>query len=85
MELDVDQNGMLSRKELESYGKYRYNRLFIQRVFEECQTFGGEMDYKNYLDFVLALNDVHSPSSISYLFRILDINGRGIDCQSVHV
>lgn len=35
------------------------------------------MDYKTYLDFVLALENRHEPQSLHYLFRILDINNRG--------
>ena len=27
----------------------------MQRVFEECQTYEGEMDFKSFLDFVLAI------------------------------
>ena len=43
VELDASQNGMLSRDEMEHFAKGRYSRLFIHRVFAECQTFGGEM------------------------------------------
>lgn len=35
------------------------------------------MDYKTYLDFVLALENRHEPQSLHYLFRILDINNHG--------
>lgn len=43
MELDEDRNGMLNKFELEKFAKSRYSREFIHRVFEECQTFGGEL------------------------------------------
>ena len=29
--------------------------VFLERVFQECLTYEGEMDYKTYLDFVLAI------------------------------
>lgn len=51
--------------------------VFLERVFQECLTYEGEMDYKTYLDFVLALENRHEPQSLHYLFRILDINNRG--------
>uniref|UniRef100_A0A1B6HTW8 Serine/threonine-protein phosphatase 2A regulatory subunit B'' subunit gamma n=3 Tax=Homalodisca TaxID=139475 RepID=A0A1B6HTW8_9HEMI len=35
------------------------------------------MDYKTYLDFVLALENQHEPQSLHYLFRILDIKNQG--------
>lgn len=77
VKLDADQNGMLSEPELRLIGNSRYSRLFIERVFQECQTFGGELDYKNYLDFVLSINEVNEPSSIIYIFRLLDIRNQG--------
>ena len=43
------------------------------RVFQECLTYGGEMDYKTYLDFVLALENKREPQALSYFFRILDV------------
>lgn len=60
-----------------SYGTGSLTRTFIDRVFQECLTFEGEIDYKTYLDFVLALENRHEPQSQHYLFRILDIHGKG--------
>lgn len=49
----------------------------MDRVFQECVTYSGEMDYKSYLDFVLALENRSEPQSLQYLFRILDIDHKG--------
>lgn len=35
------------------------------------------MDYKTYLDFVLALESRQEPQSLQYLFRILDLDHQG--------
>ncbi len=61
---------------------FRYNSstltpVFITRVFQECLTYGGEMDYKSYLDFVLALDNRNSPQGLRYLFQIMDIDNKG--------
>lgn len=68
---------MLNKEELLGYGTGSLTKLFIDRVFQECLTYNGEIDYKTYLDFVLALENRHEPQSIYYLFRILDIHGKG--------
>lgn len=36
-----------------------------------------EMDFPNFLDFVLALENKDTPEGLTYLFRCLDLNGRG--------
>ena len=59
------------------YGTGTLTGVFLERVFQECLTYEGEMDYKTYLDFVLALENRHEPQSLHYLFRILDINNKG--------
>lgn len=67
----------------------RYNNssltdVFLDRVFQECLTYEGEMDYKTYLDFVLALENRAEPQSIAFLFRIIDLSGRGrLCCQTL--
>jgi hypothetical protein len=35
------------------------------------------MDYKSYLDFVLALENRNSPQGLRYLFQIMDIDNKG--------
>ncbi|GBP79511.1 hypothetical protein EVAR_58522_1 [Eumeta japonica] len=77
LNLDRDHNGMLSIDELAGYGSGTLTRAFLQRVFQQCLTYDGEMDYKTYLDFVLALENRKEPAAIAYLFRVLDINSQG--------
>lgn len=77
LNLDKDHNGMLNREELAGYGTGTLTSVFMERVFQECLTYDGEMDYKTYLDFVLAMENRQEPQSLQYLFRILDINGKG--------
>ncbi len=36
---------------------YKLHQVFVQRVFEESQTYDGEMDFKAFLDFVLAMEN----------------------------
>lgn len=77
LNLDKDHNGMLSKSELLGYGTGTLTSAFIDRIFEECLTYDGEMDYKTYLDFVLALENRHKPQSLHYFFRILDLDHQG--------
>ncbi|XP_026466973.1 serine/threonine-protein phosphatase 2A regulatory subunit B'' subunit gamma-like isoform X2 [Ctenocephalides felis] len=76
LKLDRDHNGMLSKDELSSYGSGTLTSAFLDRVFQECMTYQGEMDYKTYLDFVLAMENRHEPQSLQYFFKILDIDSQ---------
>ena len=42
------------------------------------------MDYKTYLDFVLALENRKEPQSLQYFFRILDVDHLGLKLIPVH-
>ena len=64
LNLDKDHNGMLSKAELLHYGTSTLTPAFVNRVFEVCLTYGGEMDYKTYLDFVLALENRKEPQVV---------------------
>ncbi len=77
LNLDQDHNGMLKKEELLKYGTGTLTSVFVDRVFQECLTYEGEMDYKTYLDFVLALENRKEPQSLQYFFRILDIKQQG--------
>ena len=77
LHLDTDHNGMLSKDELKRYGTGTLTNVFLDRVFQECLTYEGEMDYKTYLDFVLALENKKEPQALQYLFKILDVQHYG--------
>jgi serine/threonine-protein phosphatase 2A regulatory subunit B'' len=74
--LDLDHNGMLKKDELAKYSP-GLTSIFIDRIFEEYQTFDGEMDYKTFLDFVLAVENRKTPQSLAYYWRILDVYSKG--------
>lgn len=77
LNLDTDHNGMLSQSELLRYGTGTLTPVFVERVFQECLTYEGEMDYKTYLDFVLAMENKKEPQALQHLFRILDVRHEG--------
>merc|ERR1719277_1611089 len=83
LELDVDQNGMLSKNELSHYGSGMLTDVFIDRVFEEYQTYRDaetgerEMDYKTFLDFVLAMDNKNTKQAIQYFWKLIDIHHKG--------
>ncbi|AQK95132.1 putative serine/threonine-protein phosphatase 2A regulatory subunit B'' subunit TON2 [Zea mays] len=82
--LDKDTNSTLSKQELKEYADGTLTEIFIERVFDEhvrrSKVGGGnsrEMDFESFLDFVLALENKDTPEGLTYLFRCLDLNGRG--------
>uniref|UniRef100_A0A2S2QCY4 Serine/threonine-protein phosphatase 2A regulatory subunit B'' subunit gamma n=1 Tax=Sipha flava TaxID=143950 RepID=A0A2S2QCY4_9HEMI len=77
LELDKDHNGLLSRQEIAGYKSGSLTSVFLDRVFQDSFTYDGEMDYKGYLNFVLAIENRHEPQALRYLFRFLDIKNQG--------
>lgn len=51
MNLDKDHNGMLSKEELSRYGTATMTNVFLDRVFQECLTYDGEMVVINLISF----------------------------------
>ena len=72
VELDKDKNGMLSKKELIKYSP-GLTSIFIDRIFEEYQRYDNAIDFKQFIDFVLAMENRKDPASIQYIWRTLDV------------
>ena len=81
--LDADQNGMLSAAELARYRGGGLTTAFISRIYQECQTYRNrdtgqsEIDYKSYLDFVLATTYKGTAEALGYFMRLLDLEKAG--------
>ena len=71
--LDKDKNGLLSKKELIKYSP-GLTAIFIDRIFEEYQKYDNAIDFKQFIDFVLAMENKKEPASIQYIWRVLDVN-----------
>ena len=56
LSLDADHDGMLTPGELLQYGdtQQALTPAFVNRLFEVTHTYEGRLDYKGYLDFVIA-------------------------------
>jgi len=88
LELDEDHNGMLSRAELLNFrgkgGEARLTKCFVERVYAEIITYRtnektgeGEMDFKTYLDLVLAFENLSTDAALNYFWRLLDVRKLG--------
>lgn len=77
LNLDLDHNGMLSRTELSKFNNSTLTDIYLDRVFQEYQTYNGELDYKGYLDFVLSIENSNTAEAIAYGFRLLDVDRKG--------
>lgn len=92
LQLDKDENGMLSPQELAGYQGRMYTPAFVHRLFSECRTYGStaeegfsgggggggqEIDYKTYLEVVLASENRHTPPSLRFFFKLLDVEHQG--------
>jgi len=64
LELDLDHNGMLSKEEFIGFLGGSLTRAFVDRFFEESLMYQGEMDYKTFLDFVLAIENKATPQGL---------------------
>jgi hypothetical protein len=43
MALDLDKNGMLSKKEIRKYTQHLFTKNTLWRIFDEYQTYHGEL------------------------------------------
>jgi serine/threonine-protein phosphatase 2A regulatory subunit B'' len=77
LDLDHDANGLLSKEELGAWNHGSLTAAFVDRVFACSQTYDGQLDYKAFLDFVLAQTYKTETASLGYHFRLLDVQHTG--------
>ena len=75
--LDADKNGLLSPEELSRFNGGSLSRQCIERVYQVCQSYGGEIDYRVFLEFVLAKENPRTEESITFFFKLLNIKEDG--------
>ncbi|AAQ16065.1 uncharacterized protein TEOVI_000696200 [Trypanosoma equiperdum] len=76
--LDLDGDGVLSIDELARYCDSSFTSLVVERVFECHVPHSGKhhvMDYKTYLDFVIATEHAATLPAMKYIWSILDLEG----------
>jgi serine/threonine-protein phosphatase 2A regulatory subunit B'' len=75
--LDADANSLLSKEEFASYDGGNLTAAAADRVFQISRNYNHQLDYKAYLDFVLAVEYPLRRPSLKYLFRLLDVDQKG--------
>ncbi|KAI1284950.1 Serine/threonine-protein phosphatase 2A regulatory subunit B'' subunit gamma [Halotydeus destructor] len=75
--LDEDGNGMLNQIELSKFNGGSLTKCLIGRIFEEFPTYDKEVDFKTYIDFVIAMENKKEPQALLYFFKLLDIHNKG--------
>nr|CDS31089.2 serine:threonine protein phosphatase 2A [Hymenolepis microstoma] len=79
VKLDINKDGSLSRDELFRMPTEmgHLSKFFIDFFFATHPSKNGVIDYRTYMDLVLALENRESTQSIRYLFNAFDIAGHG--------
>ena len=85
LQLDTDHDGMLTPQELARFDEEQHSLTpaFCGRLFEVVHTYEGRLDYKGYLDLVVALQGLrpttNSPdeAALRYFWRVLNLREKG--------
>lgn len=91
LDLDSSQSGMLTEAEMVRYQgcglsntirrdiACQFTALAVKRIFQETAVYepSSELDYKRYVDVVLAVENRGSFASSKYFFRLLDFEHSG--------
>lgn len=92
LRLDMNESGMLTADNMKRYKKgipmvvddglprdvSPLSTLFIDRVFEISALYKSEMDYKSFVDFVIAVEFLPQCSRPQYFWSIFDLDGTGV-------
>eukprot|EP01103_Thecamoeba_quadrilineata_P008031 TRINITY_DN17825_c0_g1_i1.p1 TRINITY_DN17825_c0_g1~~TRINITY_DN17825_c0_g1_i1.p1 ORF type:complete len:401 (+),score=54.35 TRINITY_DN17825_c0_g1_i1:151-1353(+) len=83
-ELDLNQDQLLSKDDLQKYSNYSLTHRVVQRIFGNMRLrsritacSSDLMTYKEFIWFILSEEDKTSITSIEYWFQCLDVDGDG--------
>ncbi|KAI9337216.1 hypothetical protein BDR26DRAFT_919767 [Obelidium mucronatum] len=77
LSLDTNQNGLISRAEMSKFNSGTMTDVYLDRLFDERQTGKGQLDYRTFVDLVLAIENPQATEAITYQFKLLDVKGQG--------
>ena len=78
VQLDFTRSGLLSKNEFSKFNANSLTSTFINRMFQEYGLKNGKLDYKSFVDFLLAFENKKTIPSIKYFFKILDNSKTGM-------
>lgn len=85
-ELDEDEDGFVGRSEIEKYSKHNISSITLDRIFSGVamkfknnnSNSISNIDFSDFVRLVLFEEDKMTTASISFWFKILDLDGDGI-------
>jgi len=89
--MDRDRRGYILQEDLVNFEGTNFSASFIKQIFQTYIPSDGTADelrmgLTEFADFVLAWRDRTSSESISYFFKVFDVNNKGyLDRVDVHM
>jgi serine/threonine-protein phosphatase 2A regulatory subunit B'' len=77
VKLDLDMDMQLDRRDLAGYNNYSFTETFVNRIFEETPLKKEKIDYRGYLDLMLAVYYKKTEPSLHFFWKILDVQRKG--------
>jgi len=82
-ELDTDHDFYLTKEEFSRYDGHALNKLTIDRIFNQVPRLlysdkPGQLNYRDFIYFMLAEQDRSNEVSIDYWFKVCDLDNNGI-------
>ncbi|KAI9206650.1 uncharacterized protein BJ171DRAFT_15973 [Polychytrium aggregatum] len=82
-ELDRDRDMLLAQEDLESYGCDALSPKVIERILDgyampQLALHTGKMTYKEFIPFIMSVEDKTTNAALEYWFRCLDLDGDGV-------
>jgi serine/threonine-protein phosphatase 2A regulatory subunit B'' len=78
VKLDFARDDLLSRNEFSAFNNNNLTGAFTDRLFQVYSTYSrSKIDYKTFVDFLLAWENKTTRPSIAFFFRVLDVHELG--------